>query len=79
MKLPSKVTSYKDSILSKFDVVMSCIEKEDIKPTLLYKKLKNKVSDPSEFIEILDCLYALGKIELVGEEKELHYVDRNSV
>ena len=54
MRFPSKVTSYQDSILSKFDIVMSQIEKKDIKPALLYKKLKNKVSDPGEFIEILD-------------------------
>lgn len=79
MRFPSKVTSYQDSILSKFDIVMSQIEKKDIKPALLYKKLKNKVSDPGEFIEILDCLYALGKIEIIGEEKELHNADGSSL
>lgn len=77
MKFPSKVTSYQESILSKFSIVLSYLEKENIKPSLLYKKIKNKVSDPGEFVEILDCLYALGKIEIVGEEKELHYVDGN--
>ena len=79
MKFPSKVTSYQESILSKFSIVLSYLEKENIKPSLLYKKIKNKVSDPGEFVEILDCLFALEKIEMGGEEKELHYVDRNSV
>ena len=79
MKFPSKVTSYQESIMSKFSVVLSHLEKENIKPSLLYKKIRTKVSDPREFVEILDCLFALGKIEMVGEEKELHYVDRNSV
>ena len=79
MKFPSKVTSYQESIMSKFSVVLSYLEKENIKPSLLYKKIRTKVSDPGEFVEILDCLFALGKIEMVGEEKELHYVDRNSV
>ena len=65
--------------MSKFSVVLSHLEKENIKPSLLYKKIRTKVSDPREFVEILDCLFALGKIEMVGEEKELHYVDRNSV
>ena len=77
MKFPSKVTSYQESILSKFSIVLSYLEKENIKPSLLYKKIKNKGSDTGEFVEILDCLYALGKIEIVGEEKELHYVDGN--
>ena len=74
MKFPSKVTPYQASILAKFPVVLSCLETEDMKPDMLYKKVKSKVSDVGEFLEILDCLYALGKIEVYPEGGVLHYV-----
>lgn len=74
MKFPSKVTPYQASILAKFPAVLSCLETENMKPDALYKKVKSKVSDVGEFLEILDCLFALGKIELYEEEGVLHYV-----
>lgn len=74
MKFPSKVTPYQASILAKFPTVLSCLETEDMNPEVLYKKVKSKVSDIGEFLEILDCLYALGKIELYEEGGALRYV-----
>ena len=50
MKFPSKVTPYQASILAKFPVVLSCLETEDMKPDMLYKKVKSKVSDVGEFL-----------------------------
>ena len=64
MKFPSKVTPYQVSILAKFPIILSYLEIEDLTPSTLYKNVKSKVSDVGEFLEILDCLYALGKIEL---------------
>ncbi len=75
MKFPSKVTPYQASILAKFPAVLSGLETEDMKPDALYKKVKSKVTDVGEFLEILDCLFALGKIELYEEEGVLRYVD----
>lgn len=72
MKFPSKVTTYKESTISLFPVVLTYLEKGNMMPSDLYKKMKNKVSGIQEFLEILDSLYALNKIELVGEV--LHYV-----
>lgn len=72
MKFPSKVTSYKESTIAKFPVALNYLEKNDMMPSELYKKMKNKVSGIQEFLEILDSLYALNKIELV--EGVLHYV-----
>ena len=72
MKFPSKVTSYKESTIAVFPAVLSQLEKKDMTPSELYKKVKNKVSGIQEFMEILDSLYALNKIALDGEV--LHYV-----
>ena len=74
MKFPSKVTPYQASVLAKFPTILCCLEMEDMKPSALYKKVKSEVSDIGEFLEILDCLYALGKIELYWEGGLLHYV-----
>lgn len=72
MKFPSKVTSYKESTIAVFPVVLSQLEKKDMTPSELYKKVKNKVSGIQEFMQILDSLYALNKIEL--DREVLHYV-----
>ncbi|HEL0614688.1 TPA: hypothetical protein TVN69_000929 [Streptococcus equi subsp. zooepidemicus] len=72
MKFPNKVISYKESAISKFPYVLKQLEGSDLTAVELYKKVKNKVEDVREFLDILDCLYALNKIELV--EGVLHYV-----
>ena len=73
MKFPSKVTPYKESIIAYFPVILTALEKGDMTPSALYGKVKSKVKDVREFAEILDCLYALNKVEL-SEEGVLHYV-----
>ena len=72
MKFPSKVTPYKESIIAKFPVVLGKLEKNDMSPSKLYKNVKSRVTDIREFMDILDCLYALKKIELNGDV--IHYV-----
>ncbi|MBP1584188.1 MAG: hypothetical protein ILP17_00665 [Lachnospiraceae bacterium] len=67
MKFPSKVTPYKESIIAKFPIVLEKLEKKDMAPGELYKIVKNKVADIKEFMDIMDSLYALNKIELDGE------------
>ena len=73
MKMPSKVTPQKESILAKFPVILTILEKEDLSPTELYGKVrKSKIKDITEFVEVLECLYAMNKIEL--RKEVLHYV-----
>lgn len=66
MKFPSKVTSYKDSSIALFPVILSLLEKKPMTPSELYKKVKSKTHEVTEYMEILDCLYVLNKIELDG-------------
>lgn len=79
MRFPSKITPYKDSVLVKFPMILSFLENTEMKPDDLYKKVKSKVTDIGEFLEILDCLYALGAVELIEERDVLRYVNRNNV
>ncbi len=75
MRFPSKVTSYNDSIIAKFSVVLKELSNTDMTPEALYSKIKNKVNGVSEFMEIIVCLYALSEIELINEEV-LHYAKK---
>lgn len=74
MRLPSKVTTYADSMLSKFPIVLGYLSEQDMSPAELYKKMKPKVEDVGELLEIIDCLYVLGKLELVPDREVLRYV-----
>lgn len=74
MRFPSKNTSYSESIIAKFPAVLGILERADVTASELYRAVKDTTEDIGEFIEILDCLYALGKLELNAETRSLHYV-----
>ncbi|MDY0277644.1 MAG: hypothetical protein RBQ97_06135 [Acholeplasma sp.] len=76
MRFPSKVTSYNDSILSEFPLIIKELILEDLTPEKLFIRLKSKLTDINELIDILSCLYALNEIMLIDEEV-LHYVKKN--
>lgn len=78
MRFPSKVTTFNESILPKLPIVLIELQKEDIKPEDLFRKLKRKLKNLKEYVEILDALYALGEIEIIDEEV-LHYVKKNQL
>ncbi len=73
MRFPSKVTTYKNSSVALFPVILAHLQKEPMAPSKLYQKIKGRVAGLDEYMEILDCLYALKKIELEGGK--LRYVD----
>lgn len=64
MRFPSKVTSFKESSISKFSLLLNILYEESISPYELYEQTKNKFGSIEEFIDALDCLYALDKITL---------------
>lgn len=68
MKMPNKVTPYKESRIAKFPVILAFLEKEDMTPSELFSRVKkDKIQNIDEFVEIIDCLYAMHKIEIDGE------------
>lgn len=74
MKLPNKVTSYQESILSKFNVLLDEMCNRDVSLKELYSATYQNFSDMSEFIDVLDVLFALNKLEYNDELEVLHYV-----
>ena len=76
MRLPSRVTPYRNSTLARFPVVLSLLkESGHMTPRALYQLTKSKSFGVAEFIEVLDCLYLLGRIDFDKEKEVLCYVD----
>jgi hypothetical protein len=75
MLLPSKVTPFKKSVLTKYLLLLKEIKAEDISAIELFKKVKPKIGSIAEYLEVLDCLFALKKIELTEKTEVLHYAD----
>ena len=74
MRLPNKINSFNESIISKFTLVLGALEHGDMMVSELYNVTRNATDDVGDFLEVLDCLYALGRIEYNTETRLLHYV-----
>ena len=74
MKLPSKITSYKESVLSKIPFVLAALQNTDIGVFALYEVTSKNFSGTEEFMDTLDCLFALNKVTYDLEREVLHYV-----
>ena len=79
MRLPNKVNTFSDSVIALFAPIMEKLEKRDMTPHELYIEMKTKESGISAFFDALDCLYALGKIEIPEETEVLSYVKADNV
>lgn len=73
MLLPNKMISYSDSVISKFSVVLTELQKKSQNIHELYKKHKKEFESIQNYIEVLNCLFALNKIQIdeISEEIKL--------
>ena len=74
MRYPSKICEYKDSSISKFSVVLEVIRENDYSVHDLYCAVNSSVKSITEYIEILNCLYSLGKLEFNKDTRRIQYV-----
>lgn len=74
MRLPNKVTSYQESTLSKLVVLLDVLCNGDVSLIELYSGTQQNFSDISEFIDAIDVLFALNKLEYDQKLEVLHYV-----
>lgn len=74
MLFPNKLFSYSESILSKLPIVLKELKKQPMSVRKLYKKVIRNLDGVNQYIDVLDCLYALHKIEYDEEEGVLRYV-----
>lgn len=57
-----------------FPVVLSILQKKPLGIMALYKEVRPNIQDINEFIDILDSLYALNKIDYDEIKEVLYYV-----
>lgn len=74
MKFPSKITSYKESIISKLVLLARELQKSDMTLIALYNKTRHSFDDLTEYIDAVDCLFAINKIDYLSDKGVLHYV-----
>lgn len=59
MQLPNKLYSYKNSSLALIPIVLKQIQDRPVPVKDLYKRVRPHLSDATDFIAVMDCLYAL--------------------
>lgn len=74
MKLPSKITSYRESVISKFPPILSVLQNADTGILTLYESTMKYFSSIEEYLDTLDCLFALHKVRYDAEREVLCYV-----
>lgn len=74
IRYPSKICEYKDSSISKFPILLEVLKENDYSIHDLFSEVKGSIKSITEYIEILDCLYALGKLEFNKDTRRIHYV-----
>ena len=74
MKLPSKIISYKESVLSKFPPILVVLQNADTGVLTLYESTMKYFSGIEEYLDTLDCLFALNKVKYDAEREVLCYV-----
>ncbi len=77
MRYPSKITSYNESILSKLPTLLNILSDRDTNILELYMTTKKEFTGIGEFIDALDCLYAMHQINFDAKKGVIYYVGRN--
>ena len=75
MLFPNKLFTYRESVISKFPLALQLLQDSPMAVGDLYKALNKQLSGVSEFMDLMDCLYALNKIEFDEEEEVLRCVE----
>lgn len=70
MQLPNKLYSYKSSTLALVPVVMRALQNDPIEVKELFLTVKLQLVDATDFLSIMDCLYALRAVD-INEEGEV--------
>ena len=64
MQFPNKLYSYKDSTLALMPVVLAELKVSPLPVPVLFKKVQHTLTDITDFLSVMDCLYALRAVDL---------------
>ena len=71
MQLPNKLYSYKDSNLAVIPAILNAIQGNPTTVKDLYLSIRPLLSDTTDFLAVMDCLYALQAID-INEKGEVY-------
>lgn len=67
MQLPNKLYSYKNSTLALIPEVLNAIKEQPMPVYELYNEIKPHLNDATDFLSVMDCLYALRAADINDE------------
>lgn len=67
MQLPNKLYSYKNSTLALMPVVLNEIKQNPMPVESLYIQVRPVLKDLTDFMSVMDCLYALRAVDINDE------------
>lgn len=67
MQLPNKLYSYKNSTLALVPIVLEKIQKQPMSVYELFDKVKQFLNEATDFLPVMDCLYALQAADINDE------------
>ncbi|NCC02144.1 MAG: hypothetical protein EOM34_16040 [Clostridia bacterium] len=71
MQLPNKLYSYENSTLALIPKVLKELQDGSKAVKDLYDDVKQSLDDPTDFLSVMDCLYALRVVD-INEEGEVY-------
>ena len=74
MRLPSKVTSYNESILPVVLILAKKLRGGDMTVLSLFRESKSVIRDVADYFVALEVLFALNNVQLTDQQGGLHYV-----
>lgn len=74
MKLPNKLFSVNESCIGKFPIILNILMKESVSVLKLYQMTRKHFLSIGDFVETLDALFYLKKIDLNEDSEVLVYV-----
>ena len=77
VRLPNKSIPYGKSVFMYLPRILQILAKRKYSPLQLYQKIEMAEKDWGDYMDALDCLFALSAIELSKDGRLLRYVGRN--
>ncbi len=67
MQVPNKLYSYRESTLALILEVLGRLKQGAVPVRELFTDMRSVLSDPADFLSVMDCLYALRAVDISDE------------
>lgn len=71
MQMPNKLYSYNESTLALIPAVLERLKQGAVPVKELFTDMRGALNDPSDFLSVMDCLYALRAVD-INDEGEVY-------